>query len=191
MKGNLFLLIIFGLVFSLSLAINFNKESRFAMATTQNIYEFPFTTIAGEKQSFSQFEGRVLLIVNTASKCGFTKQYSGLEALFQEYKERGLTVIGFPSNDFGNQEPGTNEEIATFCTGNFGVTFPMAERVVVKGGDKTPVYQFLTSTANPAGEVDWNFEKFLINREGKVVGRFKSAVTPESEEIRKAIETAL
>ncbi len=136
----------------------------------------------------------MLLLVNVASKCGFTPQYEGLEALYEKYRSQGLVVIGFPANNFGGQEPGTNEEIKTFCSRTYHVSFPMYTKVSVKGDDKTPLYQFLTDKdANPAtgGDIGWNFTKFLVDRNGKVIARFNSQIKPDSPEVIGAIEQAL
>ncbi|HEY8503164.1 MAG TPA: glutathione peroxidase [Gemmataceae bacterium] len=152
------------------------------------------TAIDGKEMDLSQYKGKVVLLVNVASRCGYTPQYEGLQALYQKYKDKGLVVIGVPSNDFGKQEPGTNEQIAEFCKANYGVTFPMLAKVKVKGEGKAPLYQYLTSKeTNPdhAGEIGWNFEKFLIGRDGKVAGRYKSKVEPTSEELVGAIEREL
>jgi glutathione peroxidase len=135
-----------------------------------------------------------VLIVNVASRCGFTPQYAGLEALYEKYKDRGFVILGFPANNFGGQEPGTNEEIKTFCSSKYNVTFPMYSKISVKGDDKAPLYQFLTDQqANPAtgGEIQWNFTKFLVDKNGKVVARFEPKVTPESPDVAGAIEKAL
>ena len=136
----------------------------------------------------------MLLLVNVASKCGFTPQYKELEAMYEKYKDQGLLVIGFPANNFLSQEPGTNEEIKTFCSLKYNVTFPMYSKISVKGDDKAPLYQFLTDkNANPAtgGEIKWNFTKFLVGRDGKVVARFEPAVKPDAPEVVGAIEKAL
>ena len=135
-----------------------------------------------------------MLIVNVASFCGYTPQYEGLEAIYRKYKDRGLVVLGFPANNFGSQEPGTNEEIKTFCSRKYNVTFPMYAKISVAGSDQAPLYRFLTDKqANPAtgGEIRWNFTKFLVDRDGKVAARFESAVKPESPELAAAIEKAL
>jgi len=150
--------------------------------------------IDGKELDLSKFKGKVVLFVNVASECGYTPQYKGLQELFEKHEKDGLVVIGIPSNDFKKQEPGTNEEILKFCQTNYKVKFPMAAKVVVKGDKKVPLYQFLTAKdTNPkfAGEVGWNFEKFLIGRNGEVVGRFKSGVEPMSEQLTKAIKTEL
>ena len=158
------------------------------------IHEFTLNSIDGEPTSLAEFKGKVVLIVNVASRCGFTPQYAGLEALYQKYKDRGFVVLGFPANNFLRQEPGTNEAIRTFCTTKYHVTFPMFAKVSVKGADKTPLYQFLTDKeANPStgGAIGWNFAKFLADRNGKVTARFASKVTPESAELVNALEAAL
>jgi glutathione peroxidase len=154
----------------------------------QNISDIAVKTITGEDKKISDYAGNVLLIVNVASRCGYTGQYKGLEALNQQLRDRGLRVMGFPCNDFGAQEPGSNEEIATFCDRSYGVTFDMFDKVAILGGGKHPLYSALTTTA-PAGDVKWNFEKFLVNKSGEVVGRFPSSATPES--LVSAIEALL
>ncbi len=135
-----------------------------------------------------------MLIVNVASKCGFTPQYEGLEAVYEKYKDQGFVIVGFPANNFMAQEPGTNEEIKTFCSTKYNVKFPLYSKISVKGEDKAPLYQFLTDTsANPktGGEIKWNFTKFLVDRNGKVIARFESPVKPDSPEVTAAIEKAL
>jgi glutathione peroxidase len=154
----------------------------------QNISDIAVKTITGEDKKLSDYAGNVLLIVNVASRCGYTGQYKGLEALNQQYRDRGLQVLGFPCNDFGAQEPGSNEEIATFCDRNYGVSFDMFDKVAILGSSKHPLYSALTTVA-PAGDVKWNFEKFLVNKSGEVVGRFGSSATPES--LASAIEALL
>jgi glutathione peroxidase len=154
----------------------------------QNISDIVVKTITGEEKKISDYTGNVLLIVNVASRCGYTGQYKGLEALNQQYQGRGLRVLGFPCNDFGAQEPGSNEEIASFCDRSYGVTFDLFDKLAILGSGKHPLYAALTTTA-PAGDVKWNFEKFLINKHGEVVGRFGSSATPESLAI--AIEALL
>lgn len=162
--------------------------------TVNSIYQITTKTISGEEQSLSDYKGKVLLIVNTASKCGFTGQYDGLQKLYEKYEPQGLVVLGFPSNDFLRQEPGSNEEIQSFCRLNYGVTFPMFDKVSVKGKEQHPLYSFLTSKqTNPefSGKISWNFNKFLIGRDGKIVNRFGSRVEPESKEMTEAIEKEL
>lgn len=156
--------------------------------------EFKLPGIDGKEVDLAQFKGKVVLLVNVASQCGYTPQYEGLQKLYDTYRKDGLVVVGVPANEFGRQEPGSNEEIAAFCKKNYNVTFPMLGKVVVKGSGTTPLYKFLTSKeTNPkfGGDIGWNFEKFLIGREGQVVGRFKSGVAPESEQLTKAIKTEL
>ena len=156
--------------------------------------DFTLNSIDGQPAPLAAYKGKVVLIVNVASFCGFTPQYEGLEAIYRKYKDRGLVVLGFPANNFGAQEPGTNEEIKTFCNRKYDVTFPMYAKISVAGADKAPLYQFLTDKqANPAtgGEIKWNFTKFLVGRDGSVAARFESAVKPESPEVAAAIEKAL
>jgi glutathione peroxidase len=151
-----------------------------------SVYDFKLKSIDGKNFSLKKFKGKKVLIVNTASKCGFTKQYTDLQKLSEEYKDK-LVVVGFPANNFGGQEPGTNEDIKTFCHDNFSVTFPMSGKVSVKGLDIDPLFQYLTTAENPdfTGEIKWNFEKFLIDENGNLIHRFRSAVTPLSPEITK------
>jgi glutathione peroxidase len=156
--------------------------------------DFTMKDIKGKDVKLSQYQGKVVLLVNVASRCGYTPQYSGLEKLYEKYKDDGLVVVGVPANEFGKQEPGTDEEIQKFCTGTYNVTFPMMSKVVVKGKDICPLYKFLTSNdTDPqfAGDVKWNFERFLIDRSGKVVGRFRSPVEPQSPELVNAVEGEL
>ncbi len=165
-----------------------------ALFGASNIYEFTLNSIDGKPAPLGAYKGQVLLLVNVASQCGFTPQYKQLEEVYEKYKGQGLQVIGFPANNFGGQEPGTNEEIKTFCSRKYNVSFPLYSKVSVKGDDKTPLYQFLTDkNANPTtgGEIKWNFTKFLIGRDGTVVARFESNVKPDSPEVVGAIEKAL
>jgi glutathione peroxidase len=154
-----------------------------------SVHEFTLNSIDGKPAPLPAYQGKVVLIVNVASRCGFTPQYAGLEALYEKYKDRGFVILGFPANNFGGQEPGTNEEIKTFCSTKYNVTFPMYAKISVKGDDKAPLYQFLTDTTG--SEIQWNFTKFLVDKNGKVVARFESKVTPESPEVAGAIEKAL
>lgn len=153
--------------------------------------KIPFATITGDTAKLADYAGKVVLIVNTASKCGYTPQYNGLETLYETYKDSGLVIIGFPANNFGGQEPGTNEEIANFCSSKFNVTFPMMAKVSVKGQDIHPLFKYLTENAGINGEIGWNFSKFLLDRNGKLVARYESKVTPEDPalvgEIRKLL----
>jgi glutathione peroxidase len=176
----------------------------------QSIYEFKLNKINGEVKSLEDYQGKVLLIVNTASQCGLTPQYEGLEKLYREYKEKGFEVLGFPANEFAGQEPGSNSDISEFCQMKFGIDFPMFEKIVVKGENQHPLYQFLTeikpeAKANPEGklmqilkeknllsgkpnDIKWNFEKFLVNKKGEVIERFAPDVPPEHLMIKEAIE---
>lgn len=154
------------------------------------IADLSVKTLDGKDQALSSYAGKVLLIVNVASYCGYTPQYKGLEALYQKYRDQGLEILAFPCNDYGAQEPGTNAEIQQFCETRFGVTFPLFDKVHAKGAEQHPLYARLTQTA-PAGDVAWNFEKFLVNKKGEVVGRYKSAVAPDSAELMGAIEREL
>jgi len=159
-----------------------------------SVHDFTLDAINGTPTPLANYKGKVMLVVNVASQCGYTYQYEALQALYVKYKDQGLVVTGFPANNFGGQEPGTNVEIGAFCKSKFGVTFPMFSKISVKGSDKAPLYQFLTSpAANPktAGEIQWNFTKFLVDRNGKVLQRFESAVEPDSREVMSAIEAAL
>lgn len=155
--------------------------------------DFKTESLDGKPVDLSKYKGQVLLVLNTASNCGHTKQYKGLQALYSEYSKQGLTIIGFPANNFGGQEPGTNAEIGAFCQKNFGVTFPLMTKTSVKGADQSPIFAYLTKEANPelTGDIAWNFEKFLISREGKLVARFKSGVKPDSAELQDAIKAEL
>lgn len=147
--------------------------------------------IDGKPVDLASYKGKVVLVVNVASRCGYTKQYAGMQKLYDTYKDKGFVILGFPANDFGAQEPGSDAEIAEFCSTKYGVTFPMFSKITVKGSAKAPLYQALTEAADPKGEVAWNFEKFLIGKDGAVIGRFKSGVAPDSPELATAIEAAL
>ena len=165
-----------------------------AVAEAHSIYDFTMKSIDGEQVSLKSYHGKVVLLVNVASKCGFTPQYAGLEAVYEKYKDRGLVIVGVPANNFMQQEPGTNEEIKKFCSNKYNVSFPMMSKVSVLGDDETPLYQFLTSkSANPqiGGDIKWNFTKFLFDRNGNPVARFEPAVKPDSPEVTAAIEATL
>jgi glutathione peroxidase len=155
------------------------------------VYKFKLSTIDGDPTTLGAYKGKVLLVVNVASACGFTPQYTALEAVYEKYKDKGLVIVGVPANNFANQESGTNAEIKQFCSAKFHVKFPMMSKVSVKGDDKTPLYQYLTSAPNVGGEIKWNFTKFLIARNGQPIARFEPAVTPDSPEVISAIESAL
>lgn len=159
---------------------------------TMSALDFTMKDIDGKEVKLAEkYKGKVVLFVNVASKCGMTPQYKQLEALHEKYKEKGLAIVGVPANNFGGQEPGTDTEIKEFCSTKYGVKFDMMSKVSVKGADIAPLYKFLTANANPAGDVKWNFEKFLIGKDGKVVARFGSRVVPDAAEVTKAIEAEL
>jgi glutathione peroxidase len=165
-----------------------------ALAASKSVYDFTLNSIDGQPSPLSSFKGKVVMLVNVASKCGYTPQYSALESTYEKYKDRGLVIVGIPANNFGAQEPGTNEEIKTFCSRKYNVTFPMMAKVSVKGSDQTPLYQFLTDkTLNPTtgGEIKWNFTKFIFDRDGNAIARFEPEVTPDSPQVTAAIEKAL
>ncbi len=147
--------------------------------------------IDGKDVDLGSYKGKVVLVVNVASRCGATPQYSGLQSLYEKYEDKGFVVLGFPANDFGAQEPGSDEQIKEFCSTKYAVTFPMFSKITVKGPDKATLYKVLTETADPSGEVGWNFEKFLIGKDGKITGRFKTRVSPDDAELVSAIEAAL
>jgi glutathione peroxidase len=157
------------------------------------VYGFTLNSIDGKPTPLADYKGKVVLLVNVASQCGYTPQYSALEGIYEKYKDRGFVILGFPANNFGAQEPGTNEEIKTFCTRKYSVTFPMYSKISVKGADQAPLYGYLTKEtgAGISGEIKWNFTKFLVDRDGKVVQRFEPAVTPDSKEVTSAIEKQL
>jgi glutathione peroxidase len=153
------------------------------------LYDFKITNIDGQPVDLAQYKGKVALVVNVASKCGYTKQYKGLESLYREYKDKGFEILGFPSNDFGAQEPGTEAEIKSFCSLTYDVTFDMFSKVAVKGSGAADVYKYLTETTG--NQVQWNFNKFLVDKEGKVVKYYPSSVAPEDAGLRKDIEALL
>ncbi len=160
-----------------------------AAFSASSIHEFTMNNIDGQATPLASMKGKAVLVVNVASQCGYTPQYTGLQALYEKYKGQGLVIIGVPANNFGGQEPGTNEDIKQFCSRKYSVTFPIMAKVSVKGSDQTPLYQYLTSTSG--GEVKWNFTKFLVGKDGKPVQRFESGVSPDSPELAAAIEKAL
>jgi glutathione peroxidase len=165
-----------------------------ALAAPKSIYDFTMKSIDDQPVSLGSYKGKVVLLVNVASKCGFTPQYAGLEALYEKYKDRGFVIVGVPANNFAQQEPGTNAEIKTFCSRKYNVTFPMMSKVSVLGDDKTPLYVYLTSPSDDpkfGGDIKWNFTKFLFDRNGKPVARFEPNVTPDSPEVAAAVEAAL
>jgi glutathione peroxidase len=164
------------------------------VAADKNVFDFTLNSIDGQPTPLASFNGKLVMLVNVASRCGFTSQYSALESIYEKYKDRGFVIVGIPANNFGKQEPGTNQEIRTFCTTKYKVSFPMMSKVSVKGDDITPLYQFLTDkSASPktGGEIQWNFTKFLVGPDGRIITRFEPEVTPDSPEVIAAIEKAL
>ena len=164
------------------------------VAAEKTVHDFTLNSIDGQPAPLAAYNGKVVLLVNVASKCGFTPQYSALESTYEKYKDRGFVIVGIPANNFGAQEPGSNQEIKTFCSSKYHVTFPMMAKVSVKGDDITPLYQFLTDkSSNPqsGGEIKWNFTKFLIGPDGRVITRFEPEITPDSPQVTSAIEEAL
>src|SRR5277367_6142999 len=162
----------------------------FATATTlaadKSIYSFTLNTIDNQPAPLSTYKGKVVLLVNVASRCGFTPQYTALEAIYEKYRDRGFVIVGIPANNFAAQEPGTNQEIKTFCSSKYNVTFPMMAKVSVKGEDQTPLYQFLTDKtahSETGGEIKWNFTKFLVGPNGQILARFEPDVTPDSPQV--------
>ena len=167
--------------------------SSLASASSQPpVYDFEIKTIEGETTTLAQHKGKVILMVNVASRCGFTRQYKGLEELYAKYNEKGLVVCGFPCNQFGGQEPGTEEEIKEFCSSKFGVTFPMYSKINVNGPDRHPLYESIIGENGPLkGNVKWNFGKILVGKDGKPIDRFGSMTSPSSRKLIKAIEDAM
>jgi glutathione peroxidase len=179
-----FFLIIF-LVFGIWLPANEESQS-------VNVHAFSLQDIDGNEVDLADYSGQVLMLVNVASECGYTYQYEGLQALYEEYRERGFTVLAFPANNFGGQEPGTHAEIKAFCSGTFGVTFPIFGKISVKGDDIHPLYQYLTMGEHDfTGGISWNFNKFVINKRGEIVARFASSVDPQAEEVLSTLEANL
>jgi len=163
-----------------------------ACVRAESIYDLKLKDIDGKDTTLGAYKGKLLLVVNVASKCGFTKQYTGLEATYQKYRAQGLVVLGFPCNQFGGQEPGSDEEIKQFCSSKFNVTFPLFDKIEVNGDKRHPLYTALAGKDSPyPGDIKWNFTKFLIGKDGKILKRFESAVTPESPELTAAIDAAL
>jgi len=163
-----------------------------SVRAAESIYNIPLKDIDGKDTSLKPYQGKVLLIVNVASKCGFTPQYTALEAIYQKYQSQGLVVCGFPCNQFGGQEPGTDAEIKQFCSTKYSVTFPMFDKLEVNGANRHPLYVALAGADSPfPGNIKWNFTKFVVGRDGKILNRFDSSVKPDSEEVTKAIQAAL
>ncbi len=163
-----------------------------SLAGESKLYAIPVKEIDGKETTLKPYSGKVLLIVNVASQCGYTRQYEGLEALWRKYQDKGLVVLGFPANDFGEQEPGTNAEIKKFCTSRFAVTFPMFEKIHVKGSEQHPLFHELTGPGSPVpGEIKWNFGKFLVGKDGRILARFDSDTEPDSAKLGGEIDQAL
>ncbi|HLX64896.1 MAG TPA: glutathione peroxidase [Planctomycetota bacterium] len=162
-----------------------------AFAAEKSVLDFTLDSIDGKPYELKQHKGQVLLIVNVASECGNTPQYKGLEAMYEKYKDKGLTIIGVPANEFGHQEPGSNAEIKKFCTSTYDVKFPMMSKVVVKGEGICPLYKYLTTESAKKGAIGWNFAKFLVDRNGQVIDRFDPATGPEDPKLVAAVEKAL
>jgi glutathione peroxidase len=164
-----------------------------SLFAASSIYDFTLPSINGKPMPLASFKGKVVLLVNVASQCAYTPQYTALETVYEKYKDRGFVVLGFPANNFGEQEPGTNAEIKTFCSTKYNVTFPMFSKISVEGRDQDPLYVYLTKGANPsvAGDIQWNFTKFLVDRSGHVVRRFEPPVTPDSPQVIDSIEKLL
>src|ERR1041385_6741740 len=161
-------------------------------AHAESIYDIKLKDIDGKDTTLAAYKGKVLLIVNVASKCGFTPQYKSLEATYLKFKDKGFVVLGFPCNQFGGQEPGTNEEIKQFCSSEYSVTFPLFDKIEVNGAGRHPLYAELAGKNSPfAGDIKWNFTKFLVGKNGEIFQRFESKITPDSPEVAHAIETAL
>lgn len=165
-----------------------------APLTEKSVLDFTMKSIDGKDVPLSTYKGKVVLIVNVASKCGFTPQYEGLQALYEKYRDKGFMILGFPENDFLGQEPGTDQEIKAFCTSKYGVSFDMFSKISVRGKDKHPLYRFLTEKATDpkfAGEIEWNFQKFLVGRDGQIIARFTPKTEPMSDEVVNAVAAAL
>jgi glutathione peroxidase len=187
------LLFVFVSIFS-AIVLTRASEDPVSGGKADSIYSFSLKDIEGKEVSLDQYRGKVLLLVNVASKCGLTPQYEALQKVYMKYKDQGFVILGFPANNFAGQEPGSNEEIKSFCSLNYGVTFPLFSKISVKGSDIHPLYRYLTDKeTNPqfGGEIKWNFNKFLIDKNGKVIARFEPQVKPDNEQVIQAIESAL
>ncbi|MHC5542659.1 glutathione peroxidase [Singulisphaera rosea] len=180
-------------MFALALVAGLTVSAGWAAEKAMSVLDFKLKNIEGQETDLSKYKGDVLLVVNVASKCGLTPQYEGLEEVYEKYKGKGFQVLAFPANEFGKQEPGSDSEIKAFCTKNYGVTFPVFSKIVVKGEGIHPLYTYLTkeTPSTYQGPIAWNFTKFLVNRKGEVIARFEPKVTPDAENVTKAIEAAL
>src|SRR5215510_14862365 len=182
------------LCLAVAAAAVFGAPSTSSASASGSIYDFTMKDIDGKQVNLTDFRGKVVLVVNVASRCGFTPQYEGLQKLYLKYQQQGFVILGFPANNFGVQEPGTNAEIKTFCSAKYNVTFPIFSKISVKGEDMDPLYKYLTDKASDpqyGGDIKWNFNKFLIDRKGYIVARFEPPVKPDSDQMVQAIEKAL
>lgn len=168
-----------------------SQDTEIDTPAAESVHDFTMVTIDGDERPLSDYEGKVLLIVNTASKCGFTPQYESLETLYRKYRDRGFTILAFPANNFGGQEPGTDEQIREFCSTNYDVTFDLFSKISVKGDDMHPLYEYLTGLPEVGGDIKWNFTKFLVGGDGQVLARFNTRVDPLEEQVVNALEDAL
>lgn len=184
-------LFVFAAAFTLFSRQQQNSVKSEAAMNAKSVHDFTMETIEGEMRELSAYKGKVLMIINTASKCGYTPQYETLEQLYRTYKDKGLRILAFPANNFLWQEPGTNEEIKKFCTENYDVTFDLFAKISVKGGDKDPLYQYITEYSPVPGEIKWNFQKYLVDRDGTIVTRFAHTVDPMAKEVREKVEALL
>lgn len=184
-------LFVFAAAFALFSRPHSNSSQSDTNVSANSVLDFTMETIDGEMRQLSVYKGNVLMIVNTASKCGYTPQYESLEQLYCVYKDRGFHIVAFPANNFLWQEPGSNEEIKKFCIEKYGVTFDLFAKISVKGKDKHPLYQYITERSSISGDIKWNFQKYLVDREGKIVARFAPSVDPMSKEVREKVEELL
>ena len=169
----------------------FPQDKELPSVTTKGIYSFVMKTNGGKEQSLADYRGNVLLVVNVASFCGYTPQYKDLEAVYEKYKDKGFRILAFPANNFGQQEPGSDEEIKTFCETNYKVTFDLFSKISVKGNDQHPLYQYITKDSPFPGDVKWNFQKYLVDKQGNIVAMFPSKVKPSADEFLKKLESLL
>jgi glutathione peroxidase len=197
MRGKLVSAIAATLICAAIFAVSVNCKTGAAASAGEkmnSVYDFTLKDIDHKEVNLAQYRGKVVMLVNVASRCGFTPQYEGLQQVYLKYKDRGFVILGFPANNFMSQEPGTDEEIKTFCSSKYSVTFPIFSKISVKGDDIHPLYKFLTSKeTNPefGGDIKWNFNKFLMDKNGKIIARFEPPVKPESDQVTQAIEKAL
>ncbi|HPO54647.1 MAG TPA: glutathione peroxidase [Ignavibacteriaceae bacterium] len=167
---------------------NLTQEKKGETKLTDNVNDITVLDMEGNEVKMSSFNGKVLLILNVASYCGYTKQYKGLEAMYKNYKDKGLEILAFPCNDFGNQEPNSNEEIQNFCSANYGVTFKLFDKIKVKGDEKSPLFErLMNNSVTGQGEIAWNFEKFVVDKKGKIVARFKSGVDADAKQLKDTV----